>query len=1054
MIRLIADQSRQGVRNVTEIARQRCLLCDHEVPSGVDKCPLCGTPVRQAGPAERPAAAPAKTDSIYEVPKSILAPSLPKIVDTCPLCSYPVDDSHDKCPRCGVPIKLVTAPQEEGLKCPKCGGPKPATAETCAMCSAPVAVKTPPPEVPAVQPAVVAKPEAPLPPPIVSEPPPKIPSTIEVPERGLTNGIGVTSSPSMTYGTGAINGTGVIDAAGITNGTGVSMPRSARAVPKASPLRRWRFLTIFAAILIVIPIFYFMAFYQPPVPTIDGDFDEWSKAEMFGMYVPASGSSIAVEEWSVKNYDGALFMYVNVEGVLMSTANVDSFHLFVDTDRDSDTGYSVSGMGADYMLVLDGWDQEVKTASVMRYDSTTDLFDWNEWASYGSLTYSVDDGELEASAGLPVALGENARYLLLTQTSSPDQDFSVSYPVPEKGGLLIARLEPGSSIGPTFGTVPAMANAVLAKLVLSCEGSSGTVSSMVPTVSGAPLASSFDVTSLSPGYELSFDIAVDTSDVGTTKPVSALITKDSFESTFSDIVILQDSVHSYVSTAPPSIRIDGAFGDWLGRLNSDNDSSPVGNDNIDMAATAFAGSTSYASFYVSVYGEMFQGVYAPSTKAQSSGGGGGGGGPIIHIRKSGEDVLRIFIDSDMDNATGLSVVRENKAVGAEYLVDIRGYDGEIISESLYSYDGIAWAPVAGDILAAKDEQRLELNVSIANIGGNPSITTIIETTDWKDRSDWGWAGSVPDPWVVNGAGDTYQSDTGALWGYVGRPTLILGDSIVDIAMTSDDSCVVLVTNTGRTYYWEFGVSTGWTEGEIYPIDIAYYSEAVSMSFFSKTGAWLLTKNGSYFFLMNAINPPPNKEWTFQDIVTIGVTDFVDLNYDGGTMYAMRSGANSSLSYSNNGNTFSSVTNPTGSTTNQSEFTYIPNGPGSADDRVFVLCEDGAIRYSANGGVTWSALGDLPTPTGGNTSKYMGMGIDSTGYMWIVTDTGYVYRSTDSTTYANFNYTGQAPISDIVAIIPLPLIPSIPEFHLMLVPIVGMILIVLSKRTLSRRDNDS
>jgi hypothetical protein len=273
---------------------------------------------------------------------------------------------------------------------------------------------------------------------------------------------------------------------------------------------------------------------------------------------------------------------------------------------------------------------------------------------------------------------------------------------------------------------------------------------------------------------------------------------------------------------------------------------------------------------------------------------------------------------------------------------------------------------------------------------------------------------------------------------------------VDIAMTTDDGTVVLVTNTGRTYYWKFGVSSAWTTGEIWPIDTVTYSEAVSMSFFSKTGAWLLTKNGSYFYLMDAISPPANKEWTYQDDVTIGVTDFADLNYEGGTMYAMRSGANTTLSYSNNGNLFMSETTPTESTTNQTEFTYIPGGPNPEDDRIFVLCENGDIRYSANGGVNWSSLGDLPEPTGSNTSKYMGMGIDSTGHMWIVTDTGYVFTSTDSTTYASFNYTGRAPITDIVAIIPLPLVPSVPEFQMvLLVPMVGMTLIVLSRRVMHR-----
>jgi hypothetical protein len=307
--------------------------------------------------------------------------------------------------------------------------------------------------------------------------------------------------------------------------------------------------------------------------------------------------------------------------------------------------------------------------------------------------------------------------------------------------------------------------------------------------------------------------------------------------------------------------------------------------------------------------------------------------------------------------------------------------------------------------------------------------------------------SVPDPWVITGSGVTYQSDSGAIWNFMGMPALEPGDQIVDIAMTSDDRYVIIVTNTGRTFYWDLeGTATNWTVGQSHPIDTATYSEAVSMSFFSKTGAWLLTKNGSYFYLMDAITPPLNKYWTLQDLILGGVTDFVDLNYDGGTMYALRSGANTRLNFSLNGNIFTSVTNPTGSTSTQSEVLFIPGAAGSSDDRIFVLCENGNIRYSSDGGLTWSAWGNLPTPLSGNTSVYVGIGIDSTGYMWAATNTGYCFVSTDTTTYSTFNCTGQAPIGGIVAIVPLPLIPpGIPEFQYLLVPVLGMALIVLSRR---------
>ena len=852
----------------------------------------------------------------------------------------------------------------------------------------------------------------------------------------------------MTRGTGAINGTGIINGTGATNGTGLSLPRGAKSGSRVSGVRKWQFLAILVAILIVVPTFILLSNNAPSGLAIDGKFGDWSKADMFGMRNPASGAGIAVQEWSVQNEGNSLYAYISVEGTLMSTSNVDSFYAFVDTDDDPDTGYSVSDLGAEYMLVLDGWENQVRTASMMRYGSTSDLMDWNSWTEAGALAYSLNAGKIEARADLPFSLGSDARYLLLTQTNNPDQDCSVSYPVPETGGLLIARLQPGNSIDPDFGTVPAEPGVVFAELSLSCEGSDGRVSAILPTVAGASLVSSFGEVSLSPGENKTYDIELDASSCSASDAVSVLLDGNSFESTFGDIMILQDSVRAYAVSAPASIEIDGAFGDWLSRLTPDNDSSTVANPNINMTSTGYAGAADFASFYVSVEGEMFKGVYAPSAKAKPA--GGGGGGAVIPQRKSGEDVLRIFIDSDLSDTTGLAVTRSGKTIGADYLIDIRGNDGIVVSGTLSAYSGSSWSLEPGTLAMAKDLQRLELSVAVASIGGSSVIATIIETTDWKDRSDWAWAAAVPDPWVINGPGATYQSDTGALWGYIGAPTLEPGDHIVDLILNMGGTEIYILTNTGRTFYISIASPGVWVAGVTTPIDTAVYSQAVSFTFYSTRAGYLLTSNGTYFWCQDL--GASNKHWTvYPTKIEEGVNDFKDIVYTktGNTVYALHSTANTRLDCSlNGGSSFTSQTSQTGANSTHTDLVVI-GAPANTSDRLYVLCENGVIRYSSTGGSTWGALGNLPYVFGGNTSKYVGMGIDSTGYMWVVTDTGYCYRSTD-TTFASFNYTGQAPIGGIVAIAPLPTVPGIPEFTSALVPLLGMAALVMVGRLISKR----
>jgi hypothetical protein len=1028
-----------------------CILCGTEIPEGQDKCPLCGTQARKVG-SEAPQQSDAHKEPSEEyLTRDIPSANLPEIKRLCPVCAMSVDDNIGRCPRCGIPLRQESEKREEMLSCPECGALSPISAKSCVKCGvgfAEVGIPASKPTTDAKTPGETRAPRTQegLAHPAESTSRISVPST--VPGKGLTNGrSGAVNGTLGARSLGGMNRAGIVNGTGVTNGTGVSELREVQSRRTRTAGMRWQFFAILAAIAIVIPIFIFVAYPHSSGITIDGKFGDWKGAEMFSMQAQAAAPEITVSDWSVESRSSSVFVYIDTEASLMSSSNVDTFYVFVDLDDDPGTGYSVSGIGADYLLEMDGWDGQIRTSSIMQFEASADQTDWNGWTDIGSMSVSVASDKLEARADLPSPLGPNARYLLLSQSNSPDQDYSVSYPVPEKGGLLIAKLEPGPSIDVATGTVAPGASSSFARLVLTCDGVGGDITDVTPMVLGGSLASTFDEISMVRGETVSLDILVDTSLTATADLVSIMIQESDFISSFSDVTILKGSVSAYSGSAPASIKIDGAFGDWTGRFEPDSDSAPVVNSNINITATGFADMSDFAAFYVSVEGKMFQGVYAPSAKSKPSGGGGGGGNVIIN-KKSGEDVLRIFIDSDLLSSTGLVVVQGNKTIGADYLIDVRGINGNVVSKSVQECRYSNWVPISSNIAVGKDAQHLEVGVPIYTIGGVTSLSAIIETTDWRDRSDWAWTGSAPDPWAIDALGNTYMTSDGHTWSYLGTPTLEPGDHIVDISMTQDQSDVLLVTNTGRTYYWTLGTSTVWTAGETIPIDTATYSDAVSMAFYSSNGAsaWLLTQNGSYFWLQNAHKS--NKAWTYQNTPLIGYSDYTDLFYAGGTMYALRSAQNSSLNFSSNGNSFTSVTNPTGSTSNQTQLVFFPNTSGTSDDVLYVLCENGNIRYSNDGGTTWSALGDLPVPSGANTTKYVDFGIDSAGYMWVMTDTGLTYRSTGTATYNNFTCAGQSPIGDIVAILPTTVV--VPEFSYMVLPIMIILFIVLSRRAMTRR----
>ena len=180
------------------------------------------------------------------------------------------------------------------------------------------------------------------------------------------------------------------------------------------------------------------------------------------------------------------------------------------------------------------------------------------------------------------------------------------------------------------------------------------------------------------------------------------------------------------------MEIDGAFADWSAIAVADTDPIPVENENIDIDEIGASNDASSSYFYVSVEGEICSGAYVPSLKGRPS--GSGGGTPVTPVRKTGEDFLRIFIDTDRSSATGYPMSTPSGSIGADYMIEVVGQYGEIVDERLYRYTG-TWDVVVITFQLAKDAQRIEIGLPSAAIGGASTVDFVVETTDWKDRMD-------------------------------------------------------------------------------------------------------------------------------------------------------------------------------------------------------------------------------------------------------------------------------------------------------------------------------
>lgn len=700
------------------------------MPPGVTKCPVCATELQKVITRRKSEKGGGLALSDDYLRKELPRIELPKTKVACPICAMELQGGEAKCPRCGIPLTS----DRDMLECPECGALAPPGAESCPNCGvgfeeAPSAPTPPPVE------EIPPPPEPPVPP--VSEPEPEpeavtvLPAGVATKTEGLVNGRGAVNGTGLVNGRGAVNGTGLVNGTGITNGTkgGGRVPAAAKRQTMLT--RRWQFLAVLVAVAIVIPTFIYLSYSQETPVSIDGHFDEWKSVQKFGVYSLAGSAPVNVDQWAVHTQGSKVYMYVKAQADIMGSTNVNGFYLFVDSDGSPATGYNISGAGADYLLQLEGWNGTVHSTSLCEYASAANHYDWNSWNEIGSLSSYVSGNQLEAMAELPSAPGPDARFLLMSKDNLDRS--SVSYAVPEKGGVLIVRQEQGPAVQ-SNGVVASAVSLSVLRLTLTCQGEGGTVESLTPTVVGASIVSTFQETPIAVGQERVFDVLVDTSSSAPGTLIRAFISEDRIISTFFSVEVVGMETRAYVASAPSSIQIDGAFGDWIGRTVADTDALPVGNPDIDISAVGAVNDSASSFFYVSVVGEMCGGSYVPMVLSKPS--GGGGGGIIIPTEKTGEDVLRVYIDSDLSLGTGFPVSSGTKTIGADYKAEVRGLNGEIKSTALYLYSAGQWSAVLGSpVHAANDYNQLEMSIASSSISGSTSMDYVVETTDWRARTD-------------------------------------------------------------------------------------------------------------------------------------------------------------------------------------------------------------------------------------------------------------------------------------------------------------------------------
>ncbi|NPA75614.1 MAG: hypothetical protein GXO25_06000, partial [Euryarchaeota archaeon] len=219
---------------------------------------------------------------------------------------------------------------------------------------------------------------------------------------------------------GLVNGNSLVNGRGVVNGLGIS----------PAPPHRSKIPVLLIALVIfisgLVPIFLFAPAHEI---VIDGHFSDWSGVA--GAYDPFGTSDGALQE--VKGYyiAGNLYIYARFADTLFK--NPEGLFIFIDSDDNSSTGYSVGSLGADYMIRIVGWNGTVHQKGIYRYTGTSND-NWTAFISYATPLVGVSGSQIETSINID---SSKVPEFMVVEKEGAREDLSYIPVTPGKSGAFV-----------------------------------------------------------------------------------------------------------------------------------------------------------------------------------------------------------------------------------------------------------------------------------------------------------------------------------------------------------------------------------------------------------------------------------------------------------------------------------------------------------------------------------------------------------------------------------------------------------------------------------------
>ncbi|HYM39449.1 MAG TPA: hypothetical protein VEY12_04790 [Thermoplasmata archaeon] len=597
--------------------------------------------------------------------------------------------------------------------------------------------------------------------------------------NGLTNG----AVNGVGTGRGATNGLGGFTNGrtnGLVNGNGFTNGRRGRFGPgRIPPQPHWaRSLVGIAAVVALMVLVPILASVLSPAPgayapiAIDHNFSEWARFTAYVNTPPPNvyNPDINILEVKVATDVSNLYVYAKVQGLFFQapwTNGTESLLVFVDTDRNPNTGYPIGGMGADILAIVTGWDGQIQSTGLYLFNETgiAQSNDFKHFLSVGSVDAAFQGNEAE----LRIPLGTDpasARVLVYGADNQGYRDGMAGLIQPGQPTVVVGQktVAPGI-ITNTTATIQAVnlfslgGSPTLTALNVSRRGSSmdsvtltvyrdtgnGTFGPQDPFLGSAVLAGArtrvpVNVTLSAP---TTLWIRATWANMTAGRTFGLLVTGISGNGTAS--LRPADTTLDYQVAAPSSPTVDGAFADWAGRPYGQNPAGAVVNPsgnliydaNIDLLATAVDVRANFTG-YLQVSGVMLggqdvpmnivrPGPYTPPTNTTPP--------PGPYVPQTGVDVMYAYIDADNSSATGIRYRVGNLTYGFDYAVSVVGRNGQVNSSALYAPSANGTWQYVGPAQAALDAHRLELAVNASQLNLRAGYRVVYVASDWQQQYD-------------------------------------------------------------------------------------------------------------------------------------------------------------------------------------------------------------------------------------------------------------------------------------------------------------------------------